>query len=205
MQLSLLVKILCVTGFALLTGCSQSLNSPIEYYQFEQPISSATRSSQTTQYQLRIHTVNLRGALNNRGIAIKMENNQVNAANYHLWSEAPDLMLSASAHYSLFTALPNWMVIKGLPVVTDKEQQSYYELEYELHQFNGDNNGNAIIAGLWRLYLTTPEQGRSLKTLHYFNETTPLVDDGYEGLVTTLGLSWHAINLQTAEYLQTDR
>ncbi|MGO3301129.1 MAG: ABC-type transport auxiliary lipoprotein family protein, partial [Pseudoalteromonas sp.] len=103
--------------------------------------------------------------------------------------------------YSLFTALPDWMVVKGLPVVTDKEQQSYYELEYELHQFNGDNKGNAIIAGLWRLYQTTPEQGRSLQTLHYFNETTPLVEDGYEGLVTTLSLNWQAINLRTAEYL----
>ncbi|MGO2011756.1 MAG: PqiC family protein [Pseudoalteromonas sp.] len=195
------IKLVIISSLVLLTACSQSLNAPIEYYQFEQPISTASRSAEDTRYQLRLSTVDLRGALNNRGIAIKMENNQVNAANYHLWSEAPDKMLSASAHYSLFTALPDWMVVKGLPVVTDKEQQSYYELEYELHQFNGDNKGNAIIAGLWRLYQTTPEQGRSLQTLHYFNETTPLVEDGYEGLVTTLSLNWQAINLRTAEYL----
>lgn len=197
------IKLVIISSLiVLLTACSQSFNAPIEYYQFEQPISTATRSTENTHYQLRLNSVDLRGALNNRGIAIKMDSNQVNAANYHLWSEAPDKMLSANAHYTLFNALPNWMVIKGLPIVTDKNQQSYYELEYELHQFNGDNEGNAIIAGLWRLYSTGPETGRSLQTLHYFNETTALIDDDYEGLVATLALNWKNINQQTAQYLQ---
>ncbi|MBB1435283.1 membrane integrity-associated transporter subunit PqiC [Pseudoalteromonas sp. SG43-6] len=194
-------QFLAVIGVLFLSGCSQSLNAPVEYYQFEQTIKPMQRSSTDTIAQLRVTTVSLRGALNNRGIAMKLDNNQVNAANYHLWSEAPDQMLTASAHQTLFTTLDNWMVVKGLPVITDKDQQSYYELEYELHHFNGDNQGNADISGLWRLYYTSFENGRSLKTIHYFSEVNPLTGDDYEGLVESLEQNWQNINQQVATTL----
>ena len=201
MRTSLVRKFFAVLAITLLSGCSQSLNNSVKYYQFEQTIKPMQRSSADTSAQLRISTVSLRGALNNRGIAMKMDNNRVNAANYHLWSEAPDQMLTSSAHQILFTALEQWMVVKGLPVITDKDQQSYYELEYELHHFNGDKQGNADISGLWRLYYTTFEDGRSLKAIHYFSEVTPLVDDDYEGLVASLELNWQNINKQVATTL----
>ena len=196
-------QFLAVIGVLFLSGCSQSLNAPVEYYQFEQTIKPMQRSSTDTIAQLRVTTVSLRGALNNRGIAMKLDNNQVNAANYHLWSEAPDQMLTSSAHQALFTALDNWMVVKGLPVITDKDQQSYYELEYELHHFNGDSQGNADISGLWRLYYTSFEKGRSLKEIHYFSEVSPLIDDDYEGLVESLELNWQNINKQVATTLSS--
>lgn len=202
MQISLLAKTLCVVGVVLLSGCSQSLNAPVEYYQFEQPIKPMARSSENTQAQLRINTVTLRGALNNRGIAMKLDNNQISAANYHLWSEAPDAMLTASAHQALFTELTNWMVVKGLPVITDTDQQSFYEIEYEVHHFNGGEAGNADISGLWRLYHTEFETGRTLKEIHYFSEVTPLIDDDYEGLVATLEQTWQTINSQIAKQLK---
>ncbi|MBB1416648.1 membrane integrity-associated transporter subunit PqiC [Pseudoalteromonas sp. SG43-7] len=201
MRTFLRIQFFAVIGVVLLSGCSQSLNAPVKYYQFEQSIKPMQRSSTNTSAQLRINTVSLRGALNNRGIAMKMDNNQVNAANYHLWSEAPDQMLTASAHQTLFTTLDNWMVVKGLPVITDKDQQSYYELEYELHHFNGDNQGNADISGLWRLYYTSFENGRSLKTIHYFSEVNPLTGDDYEGLVESLEQNWQNINQQVATTL----
>ncbi|MGB6142628.1 MAG: PqiC family protein [Pseudoalteromonas rhizosphaerae] len=201
MRTFLRIQFFAVIGVLLLSGCSQSLNTPVKYYQFEQSIKPMQRSSTDTSAQLRINTVSLRGALNNRGIAMKMDNNQVNAANYHLWSEAPDQMLTASAHQTLFTTLDNWMVVKGLPVITDKDQQSYYELEYELHHFNGDNQGNADISGLWRLYYTSFENGRSLKTIHYFSEVNPLTGDDYEGLVESLEQNWQNINQQVATTL----
>ncbi|MBB1367575.1 membrane integrity-associated transporter subunit PqiC [Pseudoalteromonas sp. SR44-5] len=203
MRTFLRIQFFAVIGVVLLSGCSQSLNAPVKYYQFEQSIKPMQRSSTNTSAQLRINTVSLRGALNNRGIAMKMDNNQVNAANYHLWSEAPDQMLTASAHQTLFTTLDNWMVVKGLPVITDKDQQSYYELEYELHHFNGDSHGNADISGLWRLYYTSFEKGRSLKEIHYFSEVSPLIDDDYEGLVESLELNWHNINKQVATTLSS--
>ncbi|AXV67211.1 MULTISPECIES: PqiC family protein [Pseudoalteromonas] len=185
----------------LLVGCSQTSFSTIEYYQFSQPIVAMKRSSDNTHVQLRVNTVQLRGALNNRGIAMVLDNNRVNAANYHLWSESPDLMLTASAHQQLYTQLTNWMVIKGLPVITDVDQQRYYELEYELHHFNGDEKGNANIAGLWRLYYTTPETGRKIKAVNYFNELTPLHDNDYEGLVATLETTWLKVNQQVGDEL----
>ncbi|WP_105180305.1 PqiC family protein [Pseudoalteromonas sp. T1lg21] len=187
-----------VASVLLLSACSQTSFSTIEYYQFSQPIVAMQRLAENTQTQLRINTVQLRGALNNRGIAMVLENNRVNAANYHLWSESPDLMLTASAHQQLYTELDNWMVIKGLPVITDLDQQSFYELEYELHHFNGDEQGNANIAGLWRLYYTNPESGRKLKAVNYFNELTPLQDSDYEGLVATLESTWLKVNKQVA-------
>ncbi len=182
----------------LLTACSQSTFSTIEYYQFSQPIVAKQRLAENTQAQLRINTVQLRGALNNRGIAMVLNNNKINAANYHLWSESPDLMLTASAHQTLYTELDRWLVIKGLPVITDIDQQSFYELEYELHHFNGDEQGNANIAGLWRLYYTNPETGRKLKAVNYFNELTALQANDYEGLVATLESTWLKINQQVA-------
>ncbi|NMM39933.1 PqiC family protein [Pseudoalteromonas arctica] len=201
MRTLLQLQYFAVIAVLFLSGCSQSLNAPVKYYQFEQSIKPMQRKSTDTAAQLRVSTVSLRGALNNRGIAMKMDNNQVNAANYHLWSEAPDQMLTASAHQTLFTELGNWMVIKGLPVITDKDQQSYYELEYELHHFNGDNQGNADISGLWRLYYTSFENGRSLKAIHYFSEVNPLIGDDYEGLVESLEQSWQNINQQVATTL----
>ncbi|CAM4147848.1 PqiC family protein [Pseudoalteromonas ostreae] len=201
MRTLLQLQFFAVIGVLFLSGCSQSLNTPIEYYQFEQTIKPMQRSATNTIAQLRVSTVSLRGALNNRGIAMKMDNNQINAANYHLWSEAPDQMLTASAHQTLFTELDNWMVVKGLPVITDKDQQSYYELEYELHHFNGDNQGNADISGLWRLYYTSFENGRSLKAIHYFSEVNPLIGDDYEGLVESLEQNWQNINQQVATTL----
>ncbi|RZF90369.1 membrane integrity-associated transporter subunit PqiC [Pseudoalteromonas sp. CO302Y] len=190
-----------VSSLFVLSACSQTSFSTMQYYQFSQPITAMKRLSDGTQAQLRVNTVQLRGSLNNRGIAMVLDNNRINAANYHLWNESPDLMLTASAHQTLYTKLENWMVIKGLPVITDIDQQTYYELEYELHHFNGDQNGNANIAGLWRLYYTTPESGRQLKAINYFNEITPLDEDGYEGLVMTLESTWLEINQEVGAEL----
>ena len=102
----------------LLSGCSSSIQTTIAYYQFEQPIVASSRDVSATDAQLRVQTVVLRGALNNRGIAMKIDHNQIHAANYHLWGESPDSMLTVSAQQTLFNALPNWMVIKGLPVIS---------------------------------------------------------------------------------------
>ena len=57
---------------------------------------------------------------------------------------------------------------------------------------------NANIAGLWRLYYTTPDTGRKLKAVNYFNELTPLKESDYEGLVATLESSWLKVNKQVA-------
>ena len=74
-----------VASVLLLSACSQTSFSTIEYYQFSQPV-AMQRLADNTQTQLRINTVQVRGALNNRGIAMVLDNNRVNAANYHLWS-----------------------------------------------------------------------------------------------------------------------
>ena len=101
-----------ISSLFVLSACSQTSFSTIQYYQFSQPITAMKRLSDDTQAQLRVNTVQLRGSLNNRGIAMVLDNNRINAANYHLWSESPDLMLTASAHQALYTKLKDWMVIK---------------------------------------------------------------------------------------------
>lgn len=189
----------------LLSGCSSSIQTAIAYYQFEQPIVASSRDVSATDAQLRVQTVVLRGALNNRGIAMKIDHNQIHAANYHLWGESPDSMLTVSAQQTLFNALPNWMVIKGLPVITELDQQTFYELEYEIHHFNGDLQGNADISGLWRLYYTHPETGRRLLSLHNFANVTQLHGDGYDALVATLEKTWQEINLAVAKQIEQTR
>jgi uncharacterized protein len=196
---------LVIALFSLLSGCSAVIPTTIEYYQFEQPVVASSRNVRETDAQLRVQTVILRGALNNRGIAMKIANNQIHAANYNLWGEAPDSMLTISAQQTLFEALPNWMVIKGLPVITELDQQTFYELEYELHHFYGDMQGNADISGLWRLYYTHPETGRRLLSVHNFAKTLPLNGDGYDALVATLENVWHAINLDIAQQVEQTR
>ena len=189
----------------LLAGCSSSIQTATQYYQFEQPIGASSRNVKDTDAQLRIHTVALRGALNNLGIAMKIDNNQIHAANYNLWGESPDVMLTASAQQTLFKAMPNWMVIKGLPVITEIDQQTFYELEYEIHHFNGDLKGNADISGLWRLYYTHPETGRRLLSIHNFSNPVPINDDGYDGLVSTLEQIWFDVNLNVAKKIEQAR
>ncbi|WP_076925632.1 PqiC family protein [Pseudoalteromonas sp. EB27] len=189
----------------LLAGCSSSIQTATQYYQFEQPIGASSRNVTDTDAQLRIQTVVLRGALNNLGIAMKIDSNQIHAANYNLWGESPDVMLTATAQQALFNAMPNWMVIKGLPVITELDQQTFYELEYEIHHFNGDMEGNADISGLWRLYYTHPETGRRLISIHNFSQLVPIDDDGYDGLVSTLEATWLNINLNVAKQIEQAR
>lgn len=198
--LSLITSLLLV-----LSGCSSAIQNATQYYQFEQPIDSSSRNVSETNAQLRVQTVVLRGALNNLGIAMKIDNNQIHAANYHLWGESPDVMLTATAQQTLFKNMPSWMVIKGLPVITELDQQTFYELEYEIHHFNGDMQGNADISGLWRLYYTHPESGRRLISVHNFSRLVPIKDDGYDGLVATLEQTWLNINLDVAKAIEQAR
>ena len=198
--------LLLITSLLLvLSGCSSAIQNATQYYQFEQPIDSSSRNVSETNAQLRVQTVVLRGALNNLGIAMKIDNNQIHAANYHLWGESPDVMLTATAQQTLFKNMPTWMVIKGLPVITELDQQTFYELEYEIHHFNGDMQGNADISGLWRLYYTHPESGRRLISVHNFSRLVPIKDDGYDGLVATLEQTWLNINLDVAKAIEQAR
>ena len=198
--------LLIITSLLLvLSGCSSAIQNATQYYQFEQPIDSSSRNISETNAQLRVQTVVLRGALNNLGIAMKIDNNQIHAANYHLWGESPDVMLTATAQQTLFKNMPSWMVIKGLPVITELDQQTFYELEYEIHHFNGDMQGNADISGLWRLYYTHPESGRRLISVHNFSRLVPIKDDGYDGLVATLEQTWLNINLDVAKAIEQAR
>ena len=198
--------LLIITSLLLvLSGCSSAIQNATQYYQFEQPIDSSSRNISETNAQLRVQTVILRGALNNLGIAMKIDNNQIHAANYHLWGESPDVMLTATAQQTLFKNMPSWMVIKGLPVITELDQQTFYELEYEIHHFNGDMQGNADISGLWRLYYTHPESGRRLISVHNFSRLVPIKDDGYDGLVATLEQTWLNINLDVAKAIEQAR
>lgn len=197
--------LLIVAALVTLAGCSASIQTATQYYQFEQPIASSSRNVKDTDAQLRVQTVALRGALNNLGIAMKVDSNQIHAANYNLWGESPDVMLTATAQQTLFNAMPNWMVIKGLPVITELDQQTFYELEYEVHHFNGDMQGNADISGLWRLYYTHPETGRRLISIHNFSNVIPIDDDGYDGLVATLEKTWLNINLDVAKAIEQAR
>lgn len=198
--------LLLITSLLLvLSGCSSAIQNATQYYQFEQPIDSSSRNVSETNAQLRVQTVILRGALNNLGIAMKIDNNQIHAANYHLWGESPDVMLTATAQQTLFKNMPTWMVIKGLPVITELDQQKFYELEYEIHHFNGDMQGNADISGLWRLYYTHPETGRRLISVHNFSRLVPIKDDGYDGLVATLEQTWLNINLDVAKAIEQAR
>ena len=198
--------LLLITSLLLvLSGCSSAIQNATQYYQFEQPIDSSSRNVSETNAQLRVQTVVLRGALNNLGIAMKIDNNQIHAANYHLWGESPDVMLIATAQQTLFKNMPSWMVIKGLPVITELDQQTFYELEYEIHHFNGDMQGNADISGLWRLYYTHPESGRRLISVHNFSRLVPIKDDGYDGLVATLEQTWLNINLDVAKAIEQAR
>lgn len=197
--------LIIISLLLVLSGCSSAIQNATQYYQFEQPIDSSSRNVSETNAQLRVQTVILRGALNNLGIAMKIDNNQIHAANYHLWGESPDVMLTATAQQTLFKNMPTWMVIKGLPVITELDQQKFYELEYEIHHFNGDMQGNADISGLWRLYYTHPESGRRLISVHNFSRLVPIKDDGYDGLVATLEQTWLNINLDVAKAIEQAR
>ena len=198
--------LLLITSLLLvLSGCSSAIQNATQYYQFEQPVDASSRNISETNAQLRVQTVVLRGALNNLGIAMKIDNNQIHAANYHLWGESPDVMLTATAQQTLFKNMPTWMVIKGLPVITELDQQTFYELEYEIHHFNGDMQGNADISGLWRLYYTHPESGRRLISVHNFSRLVPIKNDGYDGLVATLEQTWLNINLDVAKAIEQAR
>lgn len=134
----------------LTAGCT-SAPASINYYHFSTSNSnhSITLSAQTIPLVLADPV--LYGAISNRGIAMKSTATQMRNASHHLWDQPIETMLLNNAEQQLTLALPSMFISKKRAALPFSNQSHYYELQWEINEFNGGLNNNAEISGLWRI------------------------------------------------------
>lgn len=196
-----MIKKLCLFCFVMLTAGCTSAPASINYYHFSTSNSnhSITLSAQTIPLVLADPV--LYGAISNRGIAMKSTATQMRNASHHLWDQPIETMLLNNAEQQLTLALPSMFISKKRAALPFANQSHYYELQWEINEFNGGLNNNAEISGLWRIVKYQKGLAQSVELSRYFSVSVDLSQDGYSGLVMALEAAWQQVNQQSASTL----
>lgn len=187
-------------AFIVLAGCS-SAPATISYYHFATENPNKIIATNANTVALVLAEPVLYGAINNRGIAMKSDTTQMRNASHHLWDQPIDSMLLNSAEQYLTLALPSMFVSKKRAALPFSPTQSYYELQWEITEFNGGLNNNAEISGLWRIVEYQAGLAQSVKVSRYFTFSVDLTQDGYPALVNALETAWQQVNQQSSAAL----
>ncbi|ATC96964.1 PqiC family protein [Pseudoalteromonas tunicata] len=196
-----MIKKLWLFCFVMLTAGCTSAPASINYYHFSTSNSnhSITLSAQTIPLVLADPV--LYGAISNRGIAMKSTATQMRNASHHLWDQPIETMLLNNAEQQLTLALPSMFISKKRAALPFSNQSHYYELQWEINEFNGGLNNNAEISGLWRIVKYQKGLAQSVELSRYFSVSVDLSQDGYSGLVMALEAAWQQVNQQSASTL----
>lgn len=179
-----LVKLCAGATLLGLSACSSVSESPTSYL-----LPSPTLEQQaTTQYQdkmvVMVAPVRISGHLDSDGIVMQLNDIEVYQARQHLWAEDISVQLQQQLQQRLSQVLPNAQVIsKGQPV---QGQLPLRELRLQISRFQGQTNGEAVVAGQWQLL---NDAGQLIKQAN-FSRQQQLTDDGYPALVRALGHAW---------------
>ncbi|MBU2970544.1 membrane integrity-associated transporter subunit PqiC [Pseudoalteromonas sp. C2R02] len=194
------VLILLIMMF--LSGCAKntSLNKT-HYYQFYGQNNNLTVVNTTKKPMLLISDITLPGSLNNRGIAMRVNQHRLQNANWHLWSTSPDEMLLTNMASNLVFLQSDWLFLTQKGPVNQVKNDLHFEVKWYLNKFNGGLDNDAEISGLWQLYKHHGDGTMSLVKQQYFNETQALKEDGYIGLVSALESLWFKVNKNFLEAL----
>jgi|GEM_PF-5488247 len=155
-----------------LLGCASNKAQPrISYYQLPDSTQQAEEGSVGMPSQrLSVARVSTSDILAQTGIVTASADARVVVANYHHWSELPELALQRNLNKCLRT----------------RESRSTGKVSLEVEAFQSDGAGGSLFAGVWNY--AAAAQPRSAKP-YRFHYRQALDDDGYAALVSALALS----------------
>ncbi|MFQ2189990.1 PqiC family protein [Aeromonas jandaei] len=176
---------LALTG--LLAGCSGT-QPALHYYSLAADSQQPAAAPVTPQHQLVLRPIALAGQLDRISLVYQLEGQELHFTEYHRWAGSLDDQLNQLTLNGLSSRLPGWVVRqdggrKG-PVLT-----------ILVERFQGRHDGRAVLSGRWRLLA---EDGSVLREAP-FNQVRVLPADGYNALVSELGLGWQQLLDQIAD------
>ncbi len=192
----ILVIFICLL---IVSGCT-SAPQQIRYYQLNAPIFEHNKS--TSQFELIVTGVDVSGSLRSRGITMAVSDVETRNANFHLWNTTLSQQLATTSVLNLASKLPNATVFDAKYQTPHTASQPRYALQWQVLQFGGDSQGNAIVSGTWYLYKYSDQQLELVKSSQ-FKKVKALDESGYAGLVKTLNVLWQEQNSQLAEVILT--
>lgn len=164
--------VLIATGMLFLTACASKQSVPqINYYQLPDLIVAQSDGSVDMPPQhVNVTRVATTDVLAQTGIVTAASDARVITANYHHWSELPELALQRS----LSQCLQSSKARKAGRVTLDVDA------------FQSDGAGGSQFAGVWDF---APKAKPRASKQYRFQYRESLTDDGYPALVSALGKS----------------
>jgi hypothetical protein len=179
----------------LLSACSQTASfNKTRYYQFYGQNKAQTILNFESRPMLVISDIELADSLNNRGIAMRLNKQQLQNANWHLWNSSPDDMLFISTQLNLVSLQSKWLILTQRAPINQIKNNVHFEVKWHLNRFNGGLNNDAEISGMWQLFKHHNNGTITLIQHQYFNEHQKLNESGYIGLVSALESLWFKVN-----------
>ncbi|NNC27107.1 hypothetical protein HKX42_09495 [Salinisphaera sp. USBA-960] len=166
-----------------LAGCA-SKPSSVSYFRLHAPSGISSTALDTSAPTLVIAPVAVADYLDHDGLVYQPDAYRVVIANDNRWASPLPGQLTTTLKRNLEAAMPNTRVAQA-----GSGTASAATLRVKVDSFVGNHNGNAHIAGRWRL---VGPAGQVLKT-QTFARDTPLASDGYRALVESLSRGWQQV------------
>lgn len=175
------MKLWClVIVLGLLTACSSSPERQIQYYSLSLSSSPVDQPLSIGRPVVRLMPVQLASPLDQSNVQTQQGPHRVHAAHWHQWSSDPGQMLTRRLVVELTSARSDLWIQDGSQQWPSNDNVP--RLVLDLDHFQGDNSGNAVLAGQWRLYGTDNKLVAGAR----FGSSEPLTESGYPALVAAL-------------------
>ncbi|MBY4675317.1 PqiC family protein [Marinobacterium arenosum] len=165
----------------LLGGCAATATPPTHYYTLNDADHAGPRLlAEQTLAVIGIAPVGVADYIDNEGLALLTASHQLHLARQHRWAEPPSQAIGRALQIDLGEQLPVFRIDNSRDGTLDGWD---YRLRLRVDQFHGTANGEAVLAGNWRL--EDPTDNRVLSSQR-FRLSQPLTERGYPALVIQL-------------------
>lgn len=184
----------------LIAGCTGSSPAQYHYYRFSIPQVAAEANS-TEQIRVYLDQINIIGVADQQALVQYTGEHTVHIASYHYWAEHPKLLLTKET----LRYLNGSGLTPVLSINASELKQGKYRVLIEVTDLAGHYQHGAILRGSWHLYHMSAK-GADLVDVHQFDYTAPLVEDGFNALITAHQTNWqHLMKHLQSEIAQVEQ
>ncbi|TMP39475.1 PqiC family protein [Pseudoalteromonas rubra] len=171
----------------LMMGCTGSAPAQYDYYRFHtSQVEVKTHKSEKPRVYL--DQINIIGVADQQALVQYTGEHTVHIANYHYWAEHPKLLLTKET----LRYLNGFGLDPVLSVNAGEFKQGKYRVLIEVSDLAGHFQHGALLRGSLHIYHMSAN-GADLVSVHQFNYTTPLVEDGFNALITAHQNNWQQL------------
>jgi uncharacterized lipoprotein YmbA len=165
--------LLAASLLVIMVGCSTTVPDEHQYL-LRYPAANQNRQV-TPSVMVGLGRISIPAYLNQAGVVLVSDQNQIHQANYHLWAEP----LDKGIRIYLKSAIAQ---IAGFDIfaTANNNQVWQYSVDIDLAEFHGTTAGQATLICSWRLI---DMSGKEAPKSFEFATTQPLNDNGYPALV----------------------